>query len=374
MYFLLSFLLFVTSIAVCLVYSYQMVYAMILGYVLLAAAAMRRGSRLSTVLRASALGVKEALLVIEILLLIGLLTAEWRASGVIAFFVYHGVGLITPKLFILIAFLLTCFISYALGTSIGVAGTAGVILMAIARSGGVNELLAAGAILSGVYFGDRCSPTASSANLIAALTKTDLYGNVSRMFRTALIPTVVCIAAYCFLSFNNPLYISNAGYLAEIKEGLCDQLVGAAAGRRDVLLPAYEDQGQIRADRKLGCGLPHRLRRSGRERRGAASYGGLRLLSAGCGHGGYLERRRPGVDGRHHHDTRDIQHLCEDTLRLRPPASAERDRGGDDAADRQIMHRDTVEPLRLGNILQPDNLLHHGGHPPEKTVHEARPA
>lgn len=101
MYFLLSFLLFVTSIAVCLVYSYQMVYAMILGYVLLAAAAMRRGSRLSTVLRASALGVKEALLVIEILLLIGLLTAEWRAGGVIAFFVYHGVGLITPKLFIL---------------------------------------------------------------------------------------------------------------------------------------------------------------------------------------------------------------------------------------------------------------------------------
>ncbi|MCD8392429.1 MAG: sodium:proton antiporter [Cloacibacillus porcorum] len=90
--------------------------------------------------------------------------------------------------------------------------------MAIARSGGVNELLAAGAILSGVYFGDRCSPTASSANLIAALTKTDLYGNVGRMFRTALIPTVVCIAAYCFLSFNNPLYISNAGYLAEIKK------------------------------------------------------------------------------------------------------------------------------------------------------------
>ncbi|WP_276797336.1 Na+/H+ antiporter NhaC family protein [Cloacibacillus porcorum] len=90
--------------------------------------------------------------------------------------------------------------------------------MAIARSGGVNELLAAGAILSGVYFGDRCSPTASSANLIAALTKTDLYGNVGQMFRTALIPTVVCIAAYCFLSFNNPLYISNAGYLAEIKK------------------------------------------------------------------------------------------------------------------------------------------------------------
>lgn len=33
-----------------------------------------------------------------------------------------------------------------------------------------------------------------------------------------------------------------------------------------------------------------------------------------------------------------------------------------------ILSSHTVEPLRFGNILQPDNLLHHGGHPPEKTV------
>ena len=108
MYFLLSFALFAASIAASLIYGFSMAYAMLLGYFMLSAAALSRGCRLSTVLRASALGIKDALIVIEILLLIGTLTAAWRMSGVIAFFVYYGVGFITPKLFIIVAFLLTC--------------------------------------------------------------------------------------------------------------------------------------------------------------------------------------------------------------------------------------------------------------------------
>ena len=79
-------------------------------------------------------------------------------------------------------------LSYALGTSFGVASTAGVVLMALARSGGVSEAVTAGVILSGIYFGDRGAPTSSCASLVAALTETDLYGNVRRMFQTAALP------------------------------------------------------------------------------------------------------------------------------------------------------------------------------------------
>ena len=213
-----SVIVFVASVAFCLMNGWSMAWAMLIGYSLLCGTSLIKGTRASTLYKASVLGAKDAVIVIEILLLIGLLTASWRISGVIAFFVYYGIGMITPKLFILTAFLLTCVISYALGTSVGVAGTAGVILMAIARSGGVNEMLAAGAILSGVYFGDRCSPTASSANLVAALTKTDLYGNVDRMLKTAAIPTAACVVIYCVLSFMNPLYVSNANYLSHIRQ------------------------------------------------------------------------------------------------------------------------------------------------------------
>ena len=65
--------------------------------------------------------------------IIGFITAAWRVSGTITIFVYYGMKVITPPLFLMITFLLSCLLSYALGTSFGVAGTVGVIFMALAR-------------------------------------------------------------------------------------------------------------------------------------------------------------------------------------------------------------------------------------------------
>ena len=60
----------------------------------------------------------------------------------------------------------------------------GVILMALARSGGVDAAVTAGTIIAGAYFGDRCSPASSSAALVAAATGTVLERNLRRMHRT----------------------------------------------------------------------------------------------------------------------------------------------------------------------------------------------
>ena len=51
-----------------------------------------------------------------------------------------------------------------------------------------------GAILSGVYFGDRCSPVSTSALLVAELTETGIYTNIKNMIKSALAPfTITCI-------------------------------------------------------------------------------------------------------------------------------------------------------------------------------------
>ena len=86
-------------------------------------------------------GAKDSIIVIEVMAIIGLITAVWRVSGTITIFIYYGIKFITPSLFLLIAFLLSCLLSYAIGTSFGVAGTVGVIFMALARSGGVDPIL-----------------------------------------------------------------------------------------------------------------------------------------------------------------------------------------------------------------------------------------
>lgn len=156
---------------------------------------------------------------VPVFLLIGMVTALWRSSGTISFFLYHGLRGIAPGSFLLMAFLIPAALSFALGTSYGVTGTAGVVLITLARSGGVDLASAAGAILSGAYFGDRCSPMSSCATLVAACTGTRLYDNVREMLRTGLVPTVLTAAVFGAASLRHPIASVDDGVLSALAEG-----------------------------------------------------------------------------------------------------------------------------------------------------------
>lgn len=162
--------------------------------------------------------IKESLIVIEVMLIIGFITAAWRMSGTITVFVYYGMKIIVPPLFLVITFLLSCLLSYALGTSFGVAGTVGVIFMALARSGGVDPVITAGVVMSGIYFGDRGSPVSSSANMVAGVTKTDILENVRLMMKTAFLPFAITLAAYSAVSIMNPISHVDAGILQAFED------------------------------------------------------------------------------------------------------------------------------------------------------------
>ena len=174
------FALFLAAMLFCLVKGFSLAWALLFALVLFFALGLRRGYGAKALVKMAWSKMPKSMIVLRILFFIGLLTGLWRSCGTIAFFIYHGIRVITPSLFILVAFLLTVLLSYALGTSFGVASTAGVVLMALARSGGVSEA-------------------------VAALTETDLYGNVRRMFQTAALPYALCLIAYTVLSFRNPI-------------------------------------------------------------------------------------------------------------------------------------------------------------------------
>ena len=72
----------------------------------------------------------------------------------------------------------------------------GVICAAIAESLGVPTWLTGGAVLSGIYLGDRCSPMSTSALLVATLTRTDIFKNLVGMIRTSLIPLILASVFY----------------------------------------------------------------------------------------------------------------------------------------------------------------------------------
>ncbi|MEE3362379.1 MAG: Na+/H+ antiporter NhaC family protein, partial [Anaerovoracaceae bacterium] len=200
-----AFIIFLTAMLACIASGHSMIIALAVGFVCFFLAACRLDRTPGEVARMAWLGVRTSLVVVVIMLLVGCITGLWRSAGVIAYFVYYGMKIITPHLFILIAFLLAVVLSYALGTSFGVAATAGVIFITLAKSGNVDLLVTGGAILSGCYFGDRGSPVSSSAALTANITGTDMNGNVREMMRSAVLPFCACIAIYGALSYMNPV-------------------------------------------------------------------------------------------------------------------------------------------------------------------------
>lgn len=96
-----------------------------LGLVCFTLVGLRRGLTLRALVRMAWEGARTSLVVLRILVLIGFLTALWRASGTIAFFVHTGLEWMHPGAFYLAAFLLAAALSMAFGSSFGVAGTAG---------------------------------------------------------------------------------------------------------------------------------------------------------------------------------------------------------------------------------------------------------
>lgn len=210
------FLLFLAAVGLCILLGQSLILAIWVGIAAFAALGLRRGMTVRAMWDAAWEQGRKMCCVIVIYMLIGAITALWRSAGTIAFFIYHGLRIITPQLFLLVTFLLTSFISYALGTSFGVVGTLGVILMALARSGGVSVAITAGTIVAGAYFGDRCSPASSSATLVAAATDTKLYDNLHMMHRTGWLPYLVSLAAYAALSVTHPLAMVDSGVLDQL--------------------------------------------------------------------------------------------------------------------------------------------------------------
>lgn len=189
-------LLFSVSLIICVILHYSILYALIFGYILFFAFGLIKGETWKKMFRYSFHGILTVKNILIIFILIGSITAIWRACGTIAFIVYYASMFAAPQIMVLICFLLCCFVSFLMGTAFGSAATIGIICMTLANSMNIPAVYAGGAILSGIFFGDRCSPMSSGAHLISELTDTDIFNNIKTMVRTAFIPFIVTAVLY----------------------------------------------------------------------------------------------------------------------------------------------------------------------------------
>lgn len=202
---IIAILLFSLSLITCLLLKFSVVYALVIGYIIFIIYGLIKRHDLIILIKKSFEGVLTVKNILLVFILIGMITALWRASGTIAFIVYMGSKLVSPSILILLTFLLCSILSVLIGTSLGTAATMGVICVSIGKTMGVNPYYVGGAVLSGIYFGDRCSPMSTSALLIAELTKTNLYTNIKLMIKTSIIPFIVTCLFYLLLGFKSTI-------------------------------------------------------------------------------------------------------------------------------------------------------------------------
>ena len=163
-------------------------------------------------------GIAGSLIVVRVLLTIGVMTGLWRSAGTFAVLTAWGLRAVVPSMFVFASFVMSCVLSYALGTSFGTAGTLGVALMMLARSGGADPVITAGAVMSGIYFGDRGSPASSCAHLVVSVSGTELYAHVRAMMKSAAVPFMISCAVYFTLSLANPLNTYSSQTLTELSQ------------------------------------------------------------------------------------------------------------------------------------------------------------
>ena len=150
---------------------------------------------------AMAEGVHQVATATIIMLLVGCMVAVWMASGTIPTLLYYGMKIVTPELYLPVCFVLTAFMSICTGTSWGSISTIGVVLCGMAAGLGIPIGMAAGAVVSGAFVGDKLSPLSDCTLLGASTCEIPLFSHVKSMLYTMIPSFIICLVLYIILGF-----------------------------------------------------------------------------------------------------------------------------------------------------------------------------
>ena len=196
---------------------------MFLGVMAAAVMGLRLGYSWNTLEKAMIRGISQAMQSIIILAIIGMLIGVWIVSGVVPSMILYGLDLISPKVFLPATLLICSITSVATGTSWGTAGTMGVALMGIAMGLEIPLPLAAGAIISGAYFGDKMSPLSDTTNLAPAMAGTDVFTHVKAMIPSTAVAYLIALVLFAYMGRNYGNTETSLESIQVIRDGILAQ-------------------------------------------------------------------------------------------------------------------------------------------------------
>ncbi|UTR08877.1 hypothetical protein MM300_13120 [Evansella sp. LMS18] len=177
-------------------FDFPLAAAIVPGFILLAAIALKKGYKPSELWLFSMTGIKRNKNIAWLLAFIGVILPTWYYSGTIGHLNDLFMSLISPEYFFTAAFLAAAVMSLIIGSAVGSLSIIGLPVMGAAEALGIPSALTAGALVSGAFVGDRTSPLSSSFQLLSFSVELEQRKQLRTIIPTMLISAVLTASIF----------------------------------------------------------------------------------------------------------------------------------------------------------------------------------
>jgi len=183
--------------------------------------AAKNGHTFDAMRAAAVQGVSSAMEAIFILLAVGALIGTWNLSGTIPTVVSYGIEVLRPSIFFLAVAIVCALIGAITGSSWTTAGTLGVAFVGMAPILGVSETIAAGAVVSGAYCGDKMSFLSETTILVPSLVGGVTTNEHIRGMAWTVIPAFgASLVAFLVIGLNEDVSGSSAAAVEQARAAI----------------------------------------------------------------------------------------------------------------------------------------------------------
>ena len=164
--------------------------------------ALKNGYSVASIADAAVGGISTAMGAIFILLAVGALVGTWNMAGTIPTVVHLGIGLLSPTIFYFACAAICALVGMVTGSSWTTAATLGVAFIGMANVLGLSDAVAAGAVISGAYFGDKMTPLSETTILVPSLVGgVTVNQHIRNMYWTAGPALLFSLIIFLILGF-----------------------------------------------------------------------------------------------------------------------------------------------------------------------------
>ncbi|WP_411682508.1 Na+/H+ antiporter NhaC family protein [Clostridium thailandense] len=198
------------SIISCVILKIFLFYGFLVSIIIASCLFIKSGFSIIELFNMIKQGLCECKSLFILIALIGAMISVWVSSGVVPTMLYYGLKYMKGVNFLFAAFILTSIVSIFMGTAFGVISSIGIALLGLAKIFGIPSFILLGAVVSGAFMADKCSPISSLFNLTLESIRINYKEALISILKTLLPTYFISGLLYYFIGKKYSVSLANS--------------------------------------------------------------------------------------------------------------------------------------------------------------------